>query len=417
MTNWRRRSRFREFLRNSLWIAPAATIILAIVVGRLLRECDQALHWKVFTFTPDGAQALLGAFIGAMLTFLVLVASTLLLVVQLASAALTPRIILPTFRNPLIRIALSMFLFSYTLSIAVIGRMRPDFVPQIALAVTIVANVASVVFFVYFVMAVGMGLRPAFVLTRLAESGRRVIFEVYPDAYDADEIEREPRTLPSNNGKVTLVPHVGTSGVLLAFDAQGLVDFATEQDAVIELVPHVGNFVSREEALFKIHCERAIDVRPLAGMILVGAERTFEQDATLAFRNIVDIANKALSPAINDPTTAVLGIDQLQRLLRTVAGRKIHSGRQADASGTVRLLFPTPKWEQFVSTACEEIRLYGATTPRILNRLRLMVLKLLETIPESRHAALRDELRALDATAAAAGTTVAQPPAARLIWD
>jgi uncharacterized membrane protein len=176
----------------------------------------------------------------------------------------------------------------------------------------------------------------------------------------------------------------------------------------------VGTFVSRDEVLFRVHCDGAVDCHSLKSMVLCGAERTFEQDATLAFRNIVDIANKALSPAINDPTTAVLAIDQLQRLLRTVAGRKIHSGRLADASGKVRLLFPTPKWEQFVSIACEEIRLYGATSPRILQRLRTMLTTLNEVLPEPRRAALREELRLTEATA-----NVAPPLGApsRLIWD
>jgi uncharacterized membrane protein len=414
MTNWRRRSRFHEYLRNSPWLAPAGSILVAIAVARLLRVTDNALHWRVFDFTTEGAIALLGAFIGAMLTFLVLVASTLLLVVQLASAALTPRIIVPIFRNPRIRVALSMFLFSYAFSIALIGRIDTGHVPQLAIAFAIVANVGSVVFFVYFVMSIGMGLRPAFVLTRLAERGRHVIFEVYPEGYDASDLSGDARPQPPDNGRVAIVELDAPSGVLLAFDAQGLIDFATRHDAVIELLPHVGDFVSRDEAVFRVHCDKAIDGRELGNMILLGPERTFEQDATLAFRNIVDIANKALSPAINDPTTAVLAIDQLQRLLRTVAGRKIHSGRHADASGNIRLLFPTPKWEQFVSIACEEIRLYGATSPRILQRLRTMLTTLNEVLPEPRRAALREELRLTEATA-----NVAPPLGApsRLIWD
>jgi uncharacterized membrane protein len=418
MSTWRRRSRLNEFIRNSPWIEPAAAILVAIVIARGLRHTDEALRWKVFDFSADGARAVLGVFIASMLTFIVLVASTLLLVVQLASAALTPRIILPTFRNIRIRLALSTFFFAYALAIALIGRIEDDRVPQLALAFTIVANVLSAIFFVYFVMAIGMGLRPAFVLTRLAEIGRRVICEVYPREYDGTDVNGDScAPALAIDSRATPVEYTGSSGALLAFDAQGLIDYAVQHDAVVELVPHVGDFVSHGEAVFKIHTSHTVDPQPLQDMISLGAERTFQQDATLSLRNIVDIANKALSPAINDPTTAVLAIDQLQRLLRTGGGRQLHSGRQTDAAGKVRLLFPTPKWEQFVGIACEEIRTYGATSPRILQRLEMMLVQLSETLREPRRPALREALRRIDATIASHAVDGPQEAPSRLLWD
>ena len=132
------------------------------------------------------------------------------------------------------------------------------------------------------------------------------------------------------------------------------------------------------------------------GSIAFGPERTIEQDATFAFRVIVDIAIRALSKAINDPTTAVLAIDQLQRLLRVVGGRDLHDEQIMDGAGHLRVIFPTPNWEDFVQLAFREIRLYGAENFQIARRLRAMVNNLVEILPESRQPALRVELELLD---------------------
>jgi len=104
----------------------------------------------------------------------------------------------------------------------------------------------------------------------------------------------------------------------------------------------------------------AADDRVLRGAVVFGPERTIEQDGTFAFRVIVDIAIKVLSRAINDPTTAVLAIDQLHRLLRAVGLRHLHDDLIKDEAGKVRVVFRTPDWEDFVQLSCREIRLYGA---------------------------------------------------------
>ena len=115
------------------------------------------------------------------------------------------------------------------------------------------------------------------------------------------------------------------------------------------------------------------DGRGLRGAVAFGPERTIEQDSTFAFRVIVDIAIKALSKAINDPTTAVLAIDQLQRLLRVVGPRHLHDQQIADDKGQLRVLFRTPNWDDFVQLSFREIRLYGAENFQIARRLRAMI--------------------------------------------
>src|SRR5205807_1985886 len=137
---------------------------------------------------------------------------------------------------------------------------------------------------------------------------------------------------------------------IIAINLPALETMARRADCSIEILPRVGDFVGTQDALFALRGPGAetINARGLRGQIAFGAERTIEQDSTFALRVIVDIALKALSPAINDPTTAVLAIDQLQRLLRTAGQRNLRDAPVVDRDGTLRLILRTPNWNDFV---------------------------------------------------------------------
>jgi uncharacterized membrane protein len=195
------------------------------------------------------------------------------------------------------------------------------------------------------------------------------------------------------------VVNTGASGVVLAVDLDGLVGRARQTNGMIEFVPQVGDFVAVDEPLFRLYGGAgAIDDRQLRAAVALGSERTIEQDPTFAFRILVDIAIKALSPAINDPTTAVLAIDQLHRLLRRLGLRHLRGEEICDADGELRLVFRTPNWEDFVNLTCIEIRHCGASSVQIMRRMRSMLENLAETLPQHRHAELRKQLELLDRT-------------------
>jgi uncharacterized membrane protein len=154
-----------------------------------------------------------------------------------------------------------------------------------------------------------------------------------------------------------------------------------------------------EDPVFQLHGGAGdVDDDQLSALVALGAERTIEQDASFAFRIIVDIGIKALSKAINDPTTAVLALDQLQRLLRAVGLRHLRGEEIRDETGQVRVIFSTPNWEDFVQLACREIRHYGAENFQVARRMRAMIENLLQTLPGYRHPVLREELDLLDST-------------------
>jgi uncharacterized membrane protein len=162
-------------------------------------------------------------------------------------------------------------------------------------------------------------------------------------------------------------------------------------------VPQVGDFVAVDEPLFHLYGNfGAIDENKLRTLVAFGTERTMEQDPMFAFRILVDIALKALSAAINDPTTAVLAIDQLHRLLRVVGKRSLRVEEIEDRSGRVRVILRTPNWENFVHISFREIRQYGASSIQIARRLRAAIENLIQCLPEHRHEALRVELMLID---------------------
>ena len=194
------------------------------------------------------------------------------------------------------------------------------------------------------------------------------------------------------------VLHAGSSAIVIAVNLAALVAEAKRNDATIEMVPRVGDFVARDEPLFLLRGNDVarVDDRKLCGQVAFGRERTIEQDSTFAFRVIVDIAIKALSPAINDPTTAVLAIDQLQRLIRTVGERNLHDEQIADTEGRLRLIFRTPNWKDFVQLTFSEIRQYGAGNFQVARRLRAMIETLLQILPDARRLDIREQLSLLD---------------------
>jgi uncharacterized membrane protein len=387
--SWLQRYRIRYFIRNSIVVLPVLGIAAAIVTAWLVNSIEQRLGWES-SYSAEAIRTVIGILAGSMLTFVVFLSSTLLVAVQLASGQLTPRIIGFIFRDPVTKLCLTVFVYTFTLSLAGLIRIETS-APLITSRLAVWGCVASLCAFFYLIDHVGKVLRPSGILKIVGAVGREVINCVYPKP-----LTQPPGMPPEVEEILSLEPILTINnprdGVVLAFDLQGLVRLARSADCVVHLVPQVGDFVAAEAPLFEVHHGGEALARALCRCIALGQERTVEQDPTLAFRIIVDIAAKALSPAINDPTTAVLAIDQIHHLLRKVGGRQLDDGVIRDEQGRVRLLYRTPNWDNFVKLAVTEIRQFGASSIQIPRRLRAMLESLIEALPEERTAILREEL-------------------------
>ena len=393
---WNQWYSIRSYVRSSLWIVPFIALLLYVVIIRVIYMIDAWFAWvPLFPWGLSGTQTVLGTIVTLTLTFIVFTFGSLLVAIQIAGGQLTPRIIAATLLcDNAIRFTVGLFIFSLLFAAGVLARLETT-VPHGVAAIAGLLGFGSLAAFLYLIDYAARLLRPGSIVWRVGEAGRAVIESVYPDPAEVSSVAATPRRkLPPT---AQTVDHHGRSAIVLAVNLKALVAAAQKAKVIIELVPRVGDFVATGEPLFRLYGDAGpIDSRRLGELVAFGPERTIEQDSTFAFRIIVDIAIKALSKAINDPTTATLAIDQLQRLLRMVGSRHLHNDELKDSSGQLRLIFRTPNWEDFVQLTFSEIRLYGAENFQIARRLRAMIETLLQTLPEYRHPALRGELELLD---------------------
>jgi len=393
---WNRLYRVASYLRSALWLVPFVAIVLELLATRVLHALDQWQKWDLLGLDVSGAQALFQTVVTLTLSFLIFTFGSLLVAIQVASAQLTPRIIATTLlRDQVVRYTVGLNVFTLLLAVSALNRLATT-VPQLVLAATGVLGIASLASFLFLIDHAARMLRPVQIAALVGNYGLAVIKTVYPEEKpDLPAVYSPTRTRLGEPQRV--VYHQGKSQIVLAVELQALLMAARRVDGLVEVLPRVGDFVATDEPLFRLYGgAAAIDDRTLHACVAFGVERTMEQDPMFAFRILVDIALKALSPAINDPTTAVLAIDQTHRLLRAVGRRRLRGEEVLDEAGRCRVLFQTPNWEDFVHLAFTEIRACGASSMQIARRLRSMLENLMRTLPEPRHPALREQLDLLD---------------------
>ena len=395
--NWSRIYRLRSYLRSSLWVVPFIAIPLEIVIARLVHRVDVWLGWQLLGYGMQGAQGILQAIISSTLAFVVFTFGSILVAIQVASGQLTPRIIATTLlRDNVVKYTVGLFIFTLLFAISALDRMDST-VHQLVMFVAALLGISCFLAFLYLIDYAARLLRPITVLAHVGREGLAVIDAVYPDPNresppNLQNLRQNHLGIPSR-----VVQHEATSQIVLGVDVDGLVARAEQSNGAIEMVPQVGDFVAVDEPLFNLYGGAAsIKDHILREAVAFGPERTMEQDPTFSFRIVIDIAIKALSPAINDPTTAVLAIDQLHRLLRSVGRRNLRTDEISDRSGNLRVIIRTPNWEDFVSLAFSEIRQCGSNNLQIARRLRAMIENLLQTLPKHRHPALEQQLSLLN---------------------
>ncbi|MBP7864549.1 MAG: DUF2254 domain-containing protein [Acidobacteria bacterium] len=396
--NWFIVNRSRVFLRSSLCVTPIVFMAAALLTAPLVRWVDDRTQWTLMGFEPDGARALVGALASSLLTFIVFAFSMILLMVQIAGGQLSPRVIARIFEGRTAKLTLGAFAFSFTYSLAAMGRIEGR-VPQLPVMLVILSSLASLALFLYLIQRVSQTLRPIQIMTQVAADTRAAIDKAYPDPFTAPPEAAPGPDVPTVPADRT-VTYRGCPGAVLAVDTAGLAEIARKAGCTLELVPRMGDFLADGDDLFGLRGARSgeVDENRLRRGVVTGTERSQENDPVFGFRILVEIAVKALSPSLNDPSTGVLALDQLQHLLRRLGGRDLDTGLVRDSAGAVRLRFRTPAWEDYLALAVTEIRHYGADSHQVARRLRAMFDHLLAVLPAERREALHRERALLQRT-------------------
>lgn len=375
----------------STWGIPALYAATAIVAGLILPRIEGRLFPDLITkLSVSSAMAMYSAIASGMISLTGIVFSLTFVMVQFSATAYSPRLVLWIARDPVMSHSLGIFTATFLYAIAAlvgVDRSGSGKVPSVSAWVVVALLLASVAMFISLIHRVGL-LQVNRMLIFTGDQGRRVVTSLYPlskplgTARGSDEF----RTLPCTQSVI----HFGRPRSIQTVDVNALVLLATEVGGVIEMVMAVGDTVVELMPVLNVFgARRPIDEKRLKSAFALGGERTFDQDPKYAIRLLVDIAIKALSPAINDPTTAVQALDQIQDLLLRLGRRYLEIGKFRDGEGKLRVVLPFPAWDDLLRLAFDEIRAYGASSVQVMRRMNALVSDLIAVLPEERHPALR----------------------------
>lgn len=380
------------------WIIPLAYSVTAIVAGWAVPRIETTLFPNLAApMTVDVAIAIYSVVATGMIALTGIVFSLIFLTIQFSATAYSPRLALRMSRDPLLFHALGVFTATFLYAVAAlpwVNRWNDAKVPFISVWFTVGLLLASVVMLVSLVQRVNR-LQVNNVLSFTGDLGRAVIDAVYPPLHTL-----EPRCAPkSPQLPVTqLVRYSGPPRQVQALKIESLLALAERSNALIEVVAGVGDTLVESTLMVCVRgAGEAICERELIRAFKIGKERSFEQDPKYSLQLLVDIAARALSPAVNDATTAVQALDQVEDLLQRLGRRRLDIGEIRDHAGQLRVVVPLPTWDDFLELALNEIRSFGKDSMQVMRRTNALLADLISTLPEERHAALHKQSKRISA--------------------
>jgi uncharacterized membrane protein len=388
------------------WSIPifytVATIVAGLVFPRLEFRYLSAFRHDM---AAPVAIAVFSSVASGMLALTGIVFSLAFVMVQFSSLAYSPRLVLWFSQDPIISHGMGIFTSTFIYALAALSwvdRNGSNNVPFFSAWIVVGLVIASVMVLGLLVQRLAT-LQVAGVVAFIGGKGRQVIAEMYPmlAATDAANppggVTPDLSSLPPVSQAVT---YSGAPKVIDSYDIVGLAELAKRAEGVIVMPLGVGDTCLEGDVIAKLHGGRSpMPSDALFGAIWLQHQRTFDQDPKYALRLLVDIGIRALSQAINDPTTAVQTLDEIEDLLQRISVRNLEAGQFIYSGGVLRVVVPTATWEDFLSLAFDEIRLYGSTSLQVMRRLRAALINLDRVAPPARRDAIRDYIAHLDVTA------------------
>lgn len=381
-----------------LWLIPSCYTTVAVVGGVVLPRVEAAWFPLNLSLSVGSAQAFLSAVSSGMMALTGIVFSIAFVMVQFSAIAYSPRLVVWFARDHTLFHAMGIFIatFIYSLcTLAWVDRADSGSVPMVSCIIVGAMLAASTLLFARLVQRLS-DLQIGRVLYAVGDRGREVILDTYaaipPARTTADAPLAQARTTQT-------IQHQGEPRSVVSLDIAGLVRMAHEVHATIVMACAVGDTLVEGTDMLHVHGGQArIAETRLRKAVRLGEERTFDQDPKYSIRILVDIAIKALSPAINDPTTAVQAIDQIEDLLRRLSMCNLDTFEASDAEGAVRVVFQMPSWNDYLALAFDEIRQYGAGSIQVMRRLRSALADLVDACPPGRAQPVADYLAHLDSS-------------------
>ena len=391
--SWAARFRRRQRLKGSLWMVPLACAVAGPVLAQLTVAIEAQVDLpSAWTYSESTASSLLSAIVGAMVGLTGFVVAFGVLVVQMATQTLSPRFLRLWYRDNLQKAVLGIFVGTLTFALALLREVSPGEVPDIGVTISGLAVTASVVLFLVYLDRFIHRLRPVEVAWLVADAGGRVFMALKPDDHTPGTPGPDAGATPS------LEVRSVCAGAIQAIHKDGLLAAAIRHDCLLVLPHAVGDIVPHGSVVVQVYGTAPPPADHLRGLFAIGEERTIEQDPAFALRILVDIAIRALSPAVNDPTTAVQVLGPIEDLLLLIGDCDLRGlGETRDGDGTLRVLVESRRWEDLLALALTEIREYGATATQVTRRTRALLDNLEARVRPEHRAAVAEHVAALEA--------------------
>lgn len=398
-----------EILRVQLWLVPSIAALLAAMAALVMMWIDA--HVDALGLPIDvgsaSARAVLTSISGAMISFTALVFSVTMLVLQLASAQLSPRVTRSFLRDRFNQSVLGLFVATFVYSLLLLASVTPESVPQLGVLGAIGLVLSAVLAFVVYIDHMAQSIRPTSIMDAIADETRSTIDHLYPSVDDASDLtassqarEAASRAVSPKGKNDSFVAWSDASGYIQAIDEGSLLKFAERQAADVELQVGVGHFLAPGIELLRLRdgASRSMTTSEadLDDCFHLGPERTMSKDPEFGFRQLVDVALRALSPSLNDPTTANQVIDRLHELLRHLQTRRITSPRIVEHDDGRTVVIPGPSWDSFLEMCVEEIGAACRSMPAVVSHLRMVLEDLRDAAPAAQAASVSHALATLD---------------------
>lgn len=384
--------RLQQFQQRDLRLLPWRYVLFAILLGFLVPHINRtALPWLVSPLSHDVVIAFLSAASTGMMALTGIVFSLGGIFITFSSSGYTPRLV-AAFADSTFLHAIGIFTgaFIYMLiALRAVGLRDNAPVSALTIWVALAWLLASIAMLVRMILRSWM-MTMSVVLDILGNAGQRAIRRAYPTrraSTSAPENTFAPPPVFDPTPAQAMLYH-GSPRYIRAYDVPSLVALAQRHGAVVRLPHSIGDALIEGDTLAMVYGPHPVPERHLRHAMQCGHDRSVETDPLYAMRLLVDIAIRALSPAVNDPTTAVESLNHLEALLRQLGMADLDIGQVRDAEGALRLVYAVPTWDEYLALGVLEIMHYGAESVQVQRRMGMLLQSLHDTMPAVRHAAV-----------------------------
>ena len=393
--------RGREYLKGSLWIVPVAGAVAGLLLAELGLRLDAAGVLPAYNYSPETATAVLSATIAAAASLTGFVLTVTVLGVQMATGTFSPRYMRLWYRDPMLKLVLAELIGTLAFAFTVIRQVQPDRIPDVSVSLAAGGIIFGLLLFMLFFDRFMHRMRPVAVAALMATECREAFEDFVRETARPDTACVARGSLGPTTDPVYVV-RATRAGTIQSVDARGLTRFAQRHGCLLVFRHPVGDFVPVGAGIVEVRGFRPspAEARHLASLVAFGVERTIEQDPSFAIRVMVDIATRALSPAVNDPTTAVQVLDHLGETLRMIGTTPNPADRGPFTPITTGVIMPVRTWPDILLLAVTEIREYGGGSIQVVRRLHALLDELRDLVLPENQAAVDEQLRRLEATIA-----------------